>query len=184
MTYSYVDVKHELVTQLQPLLSAEGYEAIRVIKGDPRAPTEIPCIGINRAGDDETQQVLGEDFGSEYDKSTGKWAEFRGTYFNETVEIRVWHTNADERDKLYTLTKILLFKIRPQLVERGLRNLVLRGGRDEQDNTYPPYPLYWGTITMNYLNPLEVEILYDSVESVDVLGSLSAEFRSDIDLTD
>lgn len=176
----YIDVKHNVVTLLQEALAERGYNKIKVLKGDPRTPADIPCVGVNRAGDDEVPQSLGEDFGSEYDPATDKWTETRGTHFSETLEIRIWHSNADERDKLYALCKVLLFSIRPILTAQGVLNIVLRGGRDEQDNTFPPHPLYWGTITMNYAVPLEVDTLWDTVRKVDVMGYLTAEFQTEI----
>ena len=175
LNYNYVDVKTELVEELRNHVNSK----IRVLKSDPREPSEIPCIGINRAGDDEQNQVLGDDFGIVFDEALNKHVSYKGTFFNETMEIRVWHSNADERDKLYILVKAVLVNIRDFLVEMGLRNLKLSGGRDEQENNFPPHPLYWSTINMNYLNPMEIEVIeHETIESVDILTK-----DSDIDLT-
>jgi hypothetical protein len=59
------------------------------------------------------------------------------------------------------VVKAILFAFRIPLVEKGLLNVSLRGGRDEQDTTmqHAPTPIYWSTITMTYLNPLNVEIV-------------------------
>ena len=166
ITYTYVNVKDALVVALREALATEGYSDVRVLKADPRENVEIPCIGINRAGDDERNQVLGDSFGTYKDEETGIWSQFKGTYFNETMEIRIWHKNPDDRDKLYILTKAVLFNLRDTLGEQGLRNIALSGGRDEQENNYPPHPLYWSSINMTYLNPLEVEVVVDTIDSV------------------
>lgn len=149
MIYEYVDVKDKVVEWLRANIN------IRVTKGDPREHVEIPCIGVNRVGDDETSQVLGDDL--ETVQIEEKYVHFRGTFFHESLEARIWHFNADERDKLFTQLKAQLFALRDELVALGVINITLRGGRDEQDNTFPPQPLYWATITMSYLNPLSVQ---------------------------
>jgi len=165
--YTYINVKDKMVKVLREALEKEGYQDVRVLKADPRETVEIPCIGINRAGDDERNQVLGDSFGTFKDEDTGEWHRFKGTYFNETMEIRIWHKNPDDRDKLYILVKAVLFNLRDSLGEDGLRNIALSGGRDEQENNYPPHPLYWSAINMTYLNPLEVEVDVGVVENVE-----------------
>lgn len=173
LIYTYVDVKEELVQALRIALAEEGYESIRVLKSDPREAAEIPCICVNRTNADETSQVLADEVDERFDEATQTWYDYKGTFFNETMEIRVWHSNADERDKLYVLTKAVLFNMRTNLVEKGLRNVKLQGGRDEQDNTFPPHVLYWSSINMNYLNPLEVEVEVGApITAVDVISTL------------
>jgi hypothetical protein len=163
--YNYVDVKDEIVKALKPEMEPLK---VKVIKADPREQGDIPCIGINRAGDDESNQVIGEEIGDEYDPETDTFTVFKGTYFNETLEMRLWHTNADERDRLYILMKAILFAMRDDLAEKGLRNITLRGGKDEQENNILPQPLYWSSITMNFLNPLEIERIAGVIKEVNV----------------
>lgn len=169
MVFTYINVKDIIVKRLREALETEGYADVRVLKADPRENVEIPCIGVNRAGDDERNQVIGDSFGTFKDEETGEWHKYKGTYFNETMEIRIWHKNPDDRDQLYILMKAVLFNIRDELGEKGLRNITLSGGRDEQENNYPPHPLYWSAINMQYLNPLEVEVQVGIVESVDTV---------------
>lgn len=160
-TYDYVNVKSELVQTLKTELPKFGFAKVKVIPSDPQTQAEIPCVGINRVDDSETEQSIGDVSGGvEYDETTKVARSYRGTFFSEGVEIRVWHTNADERDKLYHAVKGILFAVRLDLVEKGLLNLSLRGGMDEQDSSMQnaPQVIYWSTITMTYLNPLEVEI--------------------------
>lgn len=157
-TFDHVDVKEELVKALKTELPKFGFSTVKVIKADPQTHTEIPCIGINRVDDSETSQSLADVAGSHFDKDTNTQYRTFGTYFQESMEIRVWHTNADERDKLYRHMKAILLANRLPLVEKGLLNITLRGGKDEQDSTMQQAPmvLYWSTITLSFLNPLDV----------------------------
>jgi len=160
-TFATVDVKTELVNLLKQELPKKGYGNVKVLKADPANPAEVPCVGINRVSDDEDSQTLADEQGTAYDKATKTYTIFRGTFFSEALEVRIWHTNADERGDLYQVVKAILFAFRIPLVEKGLLNVSLRGGRDEQDTTmqHAPTPIYWSTITMTYLNPLNVEIV-------------------------
>lgn len=155
---NYVNVKDELVKLLKDELIRLNLSNIRVLKSDPKDAVEIPCIGINRISDDETNQVLNDSAGffEDYD-------EVKGVYFNESYELRIWHSNAEERDKLYILLKAILIKIRKKLVEKGIGHAIIKGGRDEQENNFPPHPLYWATLTLTVLNYMEVD---DALEPI------------------
>jgi hypothetical protein len=158
-SFAYVNVKTELVAAFKAELPKHGYTKVKVMPSDPASPAEMPCIGINRVDDSESEQSIADASGTEYNPDTKEYREYHGTFFSEAVEIRVWHTNADERDKLYHTSKGIAFAIRPDLVNKGLINLSLRGGMDEQDSSMQnaPMVLYWSTITLTYLNPLDVE---------------------------
>jgi hypothetical protein len=159
--FDTVDVKSEVVKAFKTELSAHGFANVKVLKSDPQSPAELPCIGVNRASDDETSMSMADSHGISYDAATSIYTTEQGTFFSESVEIRVWHTNADERDKLYLIVKAILFAYRFEWVKLGLINLSLRGGRDEQDSTMQNAPtvMYWSVINMVYLNPLNVDIL-------------------------
>lgn len=156
-----LDAKLLVFEALQTELAAKGFPNVRVLKSDPAAQSEIPCVGINRASDDETNQSIRDALGEEYSVDSKIHRTQQGTYFSEALEIRVWHTNAGERDRLYQFVKAVLFAYRLTWVEAGLLNLSLRAGRDEQDSstTNAAVPLYWAAITMTYLNPLNVDLL-------------------------
>lgn len=158
-SFDYVNVKSDLAAALAKELPKFGYINVKVLTSDPATQADLPCVGINRVDDSESDQSIGDASGVSYDEETKTYVEYHGTFFSESVEIRVWHTNADERDKLYHTVKGITFAIRPDLVQKGLINLSLRGGMDEQDSSgqHAPMPLYWATITMTYLNPLAVE---------------------------
>ena len=81
-----------------------------------------------------------------------------GRFKGESLEIRIWHTNTNARNRLYRHLKAIMVAIRKQLVEKGLRNLTLRSGRDEQDTSgqNAPFAIYWSTMTLNALNPMDV----------------------------
>lgn len=166
-TYETVDVKQELVNRLKQELPNFGYVGnltIKVLKADPQSHTEFPCIGINRIDDSESNQSIADSQGTVFNPDTNELQTITGTFFSESMEIRVWHTNADERDKLYQTVKAILFAIRPDLIQKGLLSITLRSGRDEQDSTMQQAPvvIYWTTITMSYLNPLDVAVLNQS----------------------
>lgn len=177
--FETVDVKHELVTRLKEGLARLGYinkGTIKVIKADPQSPSELPCIGVNRADDSETSQSIADGQGSIYDPETKVSTTFFGTFFAEAQEIRIWHTNPDEREKLYLATKALLFGMRHDLSQKGLINFNLRSGKDEQDSTmmHAPMVLYFASITMSYLNPLDVAFteVIQPISSVEDNGTL------------
>lgn len=157
-TFEYVDVKQALVDALKDQLPKMGYPTVKVIKSDPATASEIPCIGINRVDDSEDQQSIANAEGNYYDKDTQTYYETFGSYFSESMELRIWHTNADERDNLYAAMKAILLAQRLPLVQQGLLNISLRGGRDEQEvsGDQAPIAIYWSTITMSFLNPLDV----------------------------
>lgn len=166
-TFATVDVKDEIFKALRDTLPKKGLPKVKVIKADPALPSELPCIGINRASDDESEQTIADDHGTHYDPTTQVYTVYKGTFFQEAIEVRVWHTNADERDEVYRMVRTILFAHRTELVKKGLLNISLRGGRDEQDTSmqFAPKPIYWGVITMTYLNPLNVDIL-ETVEKI------------------
>lgn len=164
MAYSFdsIDVKKTLVALLKSELPKFGYggnRTVKVIPADPASPADLPCVGVNRTDDSETAESIADANGTSYDEATQIYTDYRGNFFSESIEVRIWHTNADERDALYQTVKGVLVAVRPDLVAQGLINLTLRAGRDEQDASMQnaPMVIYWTTITMNYLNPISVE---------------------------
>lgn len=176
-TYASVDVKEELKEMLKTHIPRFYPAPVKVLKSDPSTIGEVPCVGINRIDDSETNQSISDLHEVSYDKASKTYKEVRGTFFSEAMDIRVWHTNGDERDKLYQAIKAILFAHRLELVEKGLHNVTLRIGRDEQDSsmTWAPKPIYWATITMSYLNPLHVEVgePTEPITAVDVTTNLT-----------
>jgi hypothetical protein len=176
-TFEHVDTKSELVNRLKSELPKFGFSNVKVLKSDPAAPSELPCIGINRLDDSETSQSIADVAGDYFDKETKVYYKTYGTYFQESLEIRIWHTNADERDRLYRHLKAILLAIRLPLVEQGLRNLTLRTGRDEQEVTgqNAPVAIYWSTINLSALNPLDVtfEEVTEAITAIDVTTKFS-----------
>ena len=170
-TFEHVDVKEEMVQILKKELPKFNFN-VKVMKADPQTHTEIPCIGINRVSDDETSESLVDGHSTLYNRNTEQYTDVFGTFFQESLEVRIWHTNADERDRLYRHTKAILFGMRTGLVEKGLLNITLRTGRDEQDTSQAqaPMALYWSTITMSYLNPLDIQY----VRTIAPIGNFTA----------
>lgn len=172
-TFETVDVKTEIYTMLHNELPKFGFRDVKVIKADPQTAVEIPCVGINRIDDSEATDTIADAVDVRYDSETQKYYQVYGSYFQESLEIRVWHTNADERDKLYRHVKAILFASRLPLVEKGLINLKLRSGKDEQDSSMQQAPtvLYWAPITMSYQNPLNV-IFEEIVQPITAINTL------------
>lgn len=166
-SFNHVDVKDTIVTKLKIELPKFGFSKVKVLKADPRTQAELPCIGVNRIDDNETEQSIADSQGTIYDKDTKEYRQIYGTFFQESSEVRIWHTNADERDRLYRHVKAILFALRRELVEQGIINVTLRSGRDEQDSTMAQAStvLYWSSITMSYLNPLDIQFV-DIVEPI------------------
>lgn len=172
--FDTIDVKQAIVDTLKTGLQKLGYtgkNTVKVIKADPQSPSEIPCIGVNRADDSESSQSLTDGEGTLYDPVAQTNQTFYGTFFSEAQEIRIWHTNADEREKLYQAVKALLYALRFDLGQQGVINFNLRSGRDEQDTTMvqAPMPLYFATFIMTYLNPLDVAF----TEPVSVISAVN-----------
>ena len=170
-TFDYVDVKQELVDALKNVLPAQDYADVKVLKADPQTQAEVPCIGINRVADDEAGTVLADTIAEpEYDPVTKIYTVHRGTYFQESVELRIWHTNADIRDKLYAITKATCLALRERLTCKGLRSITFRGGKDEQDTQmlHAPVPIYWASITLSFMAPLNINIT--SIEQIISVG--------------
>jgi hypothetical protein len=179
-TFEYIDMKDELVNALKAGLLAFSFGAVKVLKSDPQSPAEIPCIGINRIDDNENERTLGDFSDADYDKDTKTYTTEYGTFFAEAVEVRVWHVNADERDKVYRTVKAILFAARIDLVQKGVLNISLRSGKDEQDTTMTqaPMALYWASITMSYLNPLDVHIT-EAVEPITAIYDYNEHTRNE-----
>lgn len=171
-TFETVDIKEELSIAFKKELPKFGFSEVKVLKADPQQQAEIPCIGINRVEDGESNQSISDHVGDHYDKESQKYYKTVGTYFQESVEVRIWHKNADERDKLYRHVKAILLANRLPLVDKGLLNITLRGGRDEQDSSMQQATivLYWASITMSFLNPLDVtfEEVISPISGIDV----------------
>lgn len=182
MSFETVDVKEEILIRLKAELPKFGFGKVKVVKADPQSASEIPCIGINRVDDSESMDTISDHVETRYDDKTKTHYQVFGTYFQESLEIRVWHTNADERDKLYRHVKAILFASRLPLVEKGLMNIKLRSGKDEQDSSMAQAPmiLYWAPITMNYMNPLNVTF----TELVEPITSITDRMKPVVDPTE
>lgn len=161
-TYDYVDVKDVIAQAItaELLQSNFGNGKIRVFKSDPLDEMSIPAIGINLINLDEDSSGLGlTTQPPDYAPTTGLYTIYQGAYMRESVEVRIFHKNADERDKLRIFALAVLFAVRNSLLQMGLMNITLSGGRDEQDNTLlQSSALFMHSITMAYMNPLDVQI--------------------------
>lgn len=160
--YLYTDVKDYIAQAVTSELQQSNYGngAIRIFKSDPLDEQSLPAIGINMVNLDEDSSGIGlTTQPPTFDQESGLYTTYQGAYMKEIVEVRVFHTNADERDKLRIFTLAVLFAVKNDLLQMGIQNITLSGGRDEQDNTLlQSGPLFMNSINLSYLNPLDVTV--------------------------
>jgi len=172
--YLYVDVKEELYQALFAEGRSSNKPQVRIFKSDPVDPAHIPCIGINRTNlnEDGNSNGIGRVARTPtYNPTTKEYTTYSGAYMQESVEVRVFHTNPDERDKLGIFALAALYAVRSHLEQMGLANMTISGGRDEQDNNLlGDRVLYMHTLSMHYLNPLDVTVttIVEDIASIDV----------------
>jgi hypothetical protein len=176
--YQYVNMKQFIYEALLAELQSSNMDEIRVFTSDPLDQAYIPGIGINKVGLTEDSPSGGLGLVSQpptYNADTKEYTTYSGVFMQEAVEVRVFHTNADERDKLGITILAVLFAIRTELLKLGIREITLSGGRDEQDNNLMSTPLFMHAIILHYKNPLDVQVttLVDAIEGFDVLSALS-----------
>ncbi|WP_308722499.1 hypothetical protein [Paenibacillus polysaccharolyticus] len=166
MEFNSVDVKEELLQFLKKGFK-ENAVRMNVFKSDPQTETELPCVGINRVSDSEAAHILGDFGGDDFDRDALQYSEIHSTHFQESMEVRIWHTNADERERAYRVMKALLMLFRPVAVSKGLLSFGMEAGKDESDFTgqVAPFPVYWASIIISYLNPLDVQVT-ERVEAI------------------
>ena len=142
---------------------------VRIVKSDPQGPAECPAIAINRTSDGETNQSLGDLFGYVRDPDIDATIKKFGTDFMESLELRIWSTNSDQRDLLYALTKAILFNYRHYLaVKWGLVNQAITGGRDEANHVqYKGHFMYWGVVMFRAENAIQRNIICPSITEVE-----------------
>ncbi|WP_017814467.1 hypothetical protein [Paenibacillus shenyangensis] len=175
MQFNSVDMKEELLQFLKQSFRAAQIK-MTVLKSDPQTSGELPCIGINRVSDSEANHTIGDFAGSTFDDIDLEYGELYGTVFQESMEIRIWHNNADERERVYRLLKALIIQFRKQAVALGVRSFSMEAGKDESDfsGQVIPFPVYWGSLVITYLNPMDVEITEHvvAITSVTVNGGV------------
>ncbi|MFS8214818.1 hypothetical protein [Paenibacillus sp. S29] len=171
MEFNSVDVKEELLQFLKTGFK-DAKVRMNVLKSDPQTDAELPCVGINRVSDDEAAHIMGDYGGSDFDRDNLQYAEIHSTHFQESMEVRIWHTNADERERAYRILKALLMLFRPVSVQKGLLSFSMGAGKDESDFTgqVTPFPVYWSSIVITYLNPLDVQ----TTEHVDAISGFTS----------
>lgn len=172
-TRPFVDAKTAVQDALR--LGFDTYRAYGVIdykvditKGDPLKPANIPAISVNRVSDGEINRAMGDFFAEERDPEMDATIKKLGTDFRETIEIRIWTTNSDQRDLLYGLSKAILFEYRHYLaLKYGLVNQNIVGGRDEANHVqYDGHAMYFGVIMFQTENSIQRNIIVPSVTEI------------------
>lgn len=173
MSITGLDVKKELVRIFKREFTARNVN-MQVLTSDPRTHEEIPSLCINRINGDEGQMGFNNLLTEEI---TGVGANATDTMvytglITETIEIRLWTENANERDDMMYLMQEIALLAKQELIKKNLGNMRITGIRDEQDfKTFEPYFIYWGVMNFIALNQLDVRPLVPPttgvIESVD-----------------
>ncbi len=175
MDFKSIDMKEQLLQFLKQSFRAAQIK-MTVLKSDPQTSGELPCIGINRVSDSEINHTLGEYAGDTFDEDEMEYSELYGAVFQESMEVRIWHNNADERERIYRLLKALIIQFRKSAVQLGVRSFSMEAGKDESDfsGNVVPFPVYWASIVITYMNPFDVEITQhvNAITSVTVNGGV------------
>jgi len=104
---------------------------IKIILGDPRDPTDLPCLAIIRTTEGESPMAIGDVLEQEDEDNDTFDETLYGTDFINEYSIEVWTTNTDTREILYRIAKYGLFINRKYLAEKGLSEQRV-SGNDEQ----------------------------------------------------
>ena len=179
MTQPFVNMKEAIQDALK-----QGYASylalgvldvkIKVTKADPEGAAELPAVALNRVADQEVNQVLGDLFGYQRDQDIDSHIKKFGTDFRETIEIKIWTVNSDQRDILYALTKAILFDYRHYMaLKYGLVNQSIVGGRDEANHVqYEGHFLYFGVIMFQAENAIQRNLIHPTLSEVDITGQM------------
>jgi len=140
---------------------------IPVLRSDPVTHKTIPAIGINKIQDNESDQFLGDqvaEFKDEFDKAHRQY----GSMWEETLEIRVWSHNSDERDYIGHVIKYILFEARTIMAQLGVVNQRIGGGQDESDPvSYQPEVMFWTSFIFTGTTNL-----YSATPAVDLIKGI------------
>ena len=119
---------------------------IRVIKGYPRTPAELPCVCILLSGEDESQISLGdyEDFDDPEQVAAEEHVE---VLYECNYRLEAWSSNGDMTVDLYHIVKWALLSGRGFLDSKGLFRQKLGGADFEPATSYFPEFVYRRALT-------------------------------------
>jgi len=181
-----LDLKRELVRLVRTEYRARVRD-VKVFTADPRVKEDLPCIAVNRIYDSEDNPTLANFYDQELTPAGDGTVENFSGLFTQTCELRIWTENADTRDEMYVELKEILLLAKQTLAARGFGNLILKGGRDENDfRTYSPLMLYWGVFNFSALAPFDAFNAPDAtapkIDAVDTKFSLDGVEQTQADL--
>lgn len=133
---------------------------LKVIRGFPRTPSDLPCICILLSNDDETQDGLGN---IEMDEDTDD--ELLEVLYSSSYRAEVWSDNGDLTVELYHLLKWALLSGRKDLIKQGLFNQKLGGTDFEPAPEYFPIFVYRRALTF-WCQTVESVLLVSSGDPV------------------
>lgn len=130
---------------------------VKIILGDPRDPTDLPCISIIRTNEGEAPMAIGDVLDQDDEDNDGYDETLYGTDFVNDYSIEVWTTNTDTREILYRIAKYALFINRKHLAENGLSEQRV-SGNDEQGvlSEYVPNFVYRSRLVLSCKTSLQV----------------------------
>ena len=161
--------------------AAEGRK-VSVVRGWPAFPGVIPAIGVAAGPETEDQQHEAEQggfAGTVYATvpSTGAtaWADYFVEPIYSTVIVELIHENRDERDRLHTELRRLLFPLRSTLLsaDAQLRRIRVDAEKTEEEVGPPaaesPFVMFISIFTVHvYYEMLEArQVGVGVVESID-----------------
>ena len=151
------NLKIELVRIYQKAFKDRNIQ-MQVLTSDPRVEREIPCLAINRLSDSEDIVTMANLEDVEF--ADGEENNVYSALMSETIELRLWTQNANERDSLYTTIKEIAILAKVELGTMGCGNMRITAGRDENDfNNFSPLFIYWATINFVAMNQMFVRPL-------------------------
>lgn len=136
---------------------------IHILSGYPRQPTELPCIIITIAGEDEVPHGIGDGVDQAYpewergEKNYLHWTgEDNSKYVRENAQMRAqirveaWSDNAVTTSFLYALIKYCLFSAKWDMVNNEIILPTVSGGDLEPVPDYMTIFVYRRAVMLNF----------------------------------
>lgn len=150
---------------------AEREEAkkLTVSNADPEDWGELPMVAINLVSDTQTNSHIGSSLDDELIEEEDQVYAGMGAIFSQVVEVTLWTTNKEQRDRLGKALKEVLFvfglgtSINPGLfvTTPGVAEVRITGGQDQgivdTSQQYAPHALFLRTYYVNAITELTAQ---------------------------
>lgn len=178
------DLKQIVLDVLTPgfaALAPADAAHLTLFVNDPMDFADFPCVGINLLSDTEYVQSIGDVLGDVTDDE-GTLHAGASTLCQQNVEVKLWSSNGDERDRLGRLLKLALFTGRGTEINPGLFLTIdglwlprITGGIDEGISVtaeqYPAHTVYTRTYYVTAVTELTLQEAAPVLEDVVVQGT-------------